>query len=61
MVVEYLLLLLISAMILAGSFGLNTGPVKMFQESTPYLAKKVEWNLETGKGFKPKAPQGWNR
>lgn len=59
MVVEYLLLLVISAMILAGSFGLDTGPVKMFQESTPYLAKKLEQHLETGEGFKP--PQGWHR
>ena len=61
MVVEYLLLLLISAIILAGAFGLSTGPVKMFQGSTPYLAKKVELNLETGEDFKPKAPQGWQR
>lgn len=53
MVVEYMLLLLISSMILVGSFGLNTGPVKMFQESGPYLAKQVEDQLMTGSGFKP--------
>ncbi|MCZ0931616.1 MAG: hypothetical protein OXJ52_00465 [Oligoflexia bacterium] len=53
MVVEYLLLLLISAMILAGSFGLNTGPVKMFQLKSPSLAYLIETNLETGRDFKP--------
>lgn len=53
MVVEYLLLLVISIMILGGAFGLDTGPVKMFQKNTPYLAKKIEDNLETGAGFKP--------
>ena len=60
MVVEYMLLLVISSMILIGSFGLNTGPVKMFQESAPYLAKKVENNLMTGEGFKP-SNQDWLR
>ena len=53
MVVEYMLLLLISAIILMGSFGLSTGPVKMFQKSTPYLAQKLEQQMETGEGFKP--------
>ena len=53
MVVEYMLLLLISSMILIGAFGLNTGPVKMFKDSGPYLAKKVEDNLITGSGFIP--------
>ena len=57
MVVEYMLLLLISSMILIGSFGVNTGPVKMFQNKSPYLGKKIEWQLETGQGFKP--PQNW--
>lgn len=55
MVVEYMLLLLISTMILVGAFGFSTGPVKMFQESTPYLAYRVQTKLETGKGF----PEGW--
>lgn len=59
MVVEYILLLLISTMILAGAFGLSTGPVKMFQDNTPYLAKKVEQSIETGSGFKPDGD--WNR
>ena len=53
MVVEYMLLLLISSMILVGAFGFSTGPVKMFKESTPYLAHHVEMKLETGQGFKP--------
>ncbi|MCY4321209.1 MAG: hypothetical protein OXC37_02220 [Bdellovibrionaceae bacterium] len=57
MVVEYLLMLLISTLILAGSFGLNTGPVKMFQLKSPSLAYLIESNLETGQGFKP--PGDW--
>ena len=57
MVIEYMLLLLISSMILIGSFGLSTGPIKMFQNSSPYLASKVEAQLETGAGFKPDG--GW--
>ena len=51
MVVEYMLLLLISSMILIGAFGVDTGPVAMFKENAPYLAKQVENNLETGRGF----------
>lgn len=48
-----MLLLLMSTLILGAAFGLNTGPVKMFQESSPYLAYHVEYHLETGSGFKP--------
>ena len=44
-------------MILAGAFGLNTGPVKMFQLKSPSLAYLIETNLETGQGFKPQG--GW--
>ena len=51
MVIEYLMLLFISATILTGAFGLSTGPVKMFKESTPYLAYHVEENLITGEKF----------
>ena len=51
MVVEYLLLLMISAIILVGAFGFNTGPVGMFKKNAPYLAYKVERHLETGQGF----------
>ena len=57
MVVEYLLLLVISVMILAGAFGLSTGPVEMFKRKSPALAYKVQANLETGKSFKPQG--GW--
>jgi len=53
MVTEYVILLFISIMILGGAFGLSTGPVKMFKESAPYLAKKIEINLATGVGFNP--------
>ena len=42
-------------MILAGAFGLNTGPVKMFQLKSPALAYLIESRLETGKGFQ----MGW--
>ncbi len=48
MVIEYMLTLLISAMILAGAFSFGKGPVGMFQKNTPYLAWKVENHLETG-------------
>ena len=41
-------------MILIGAFGLDKGPVKMFQESMPVLGKNVENHLETGQGFKPR-------
>ena len=54
-----MLLLLISSMILIGAFGVDTGPVAMFKTNAPFLAKQVEINLETGKGFvdSPKASQ----
>ena len=42
-------------MILAGAFGLDTGPVKMFQDKSPSLAYLVQENLETGKAFHPEA------
>ena len=51
MVVEYLLLLLISIVIIAGSFGLSTGPVEMFKRKTPVLAYKIQENLESGAEF----------
>ena len=51
MVVEYLLLLLISVMIIAGSFGFGTGPIEMFKKKTPVLAYKIQDNLETGSAF----------
>ena len=51
MVTEYLLLLVISTIILAGAFGLSTGPVGMFSKNTPYLAKLVEDHIITGAEF----------
>ena len=52
MVVEYLLLLMISTMIIAGSFGLGTGPIEMFKRKTPVLAFQIQENLETGAPFR---------
>ncbi len=52
MVVEYLLLLVVSAMILAGAFGLKTGPVAMFKEGSPFLAFRIESHLESGECFR---------
>ena len=49
---------MISSLILIGSFGLSTGPVKMFQDKSPYLAYLIETRLETGQGFKS---ERWNR
>ena len=51
MVVEYLLVLLISITMIAGAFGLNTGPAEMLKRKSPVLAYKIESNLETGGGF----------
>ena len=51
MVVEYLMLLVISTIILAGAFGLSTGPVKMLQLKSPILAFEVQKNLQTGQDF----------
>lgn len=56
MVVEYLLLLVISITILGGAFGFGPGgkgPVEMLKKNVPYLANKIERNLETGAEFKP--------
>lgn len=63
MVVEYILLLLMSSMILAASFGAKTGPVKMLQNSTPYLGKHIEEHLITGDGFinNKKTPISWKK
>ncbi len=66
MALEYLLLLFVSALLLAGSFGMETGPVKMFAESSPKLAHHLERRLTTGEGFfdRDKGTQryvGWRR
>ncbi len=59
MVVEYLLLLVVSAMILAGAFSIGNGPVAMFQKGSPFLAKIVEDHLETGEAFRAEAGSNW--
>ena len=51
MALEYILLLSVSALLLVGSFGVNTGPVKMFSESSPKLAHQIERRLTTGHEF----------
>ena len=58
MVTEYLLLLAMSAMIMALSFGLNKGPMTMFKQKTPVLACLIQTNLETGTPFNTKT-KGW--
>ena len=55
MVTEYLLLLVISAVILALSFGIDAGPVTMFKQKTPVLACLMQQNLATGDSFRPKS------
>ena len=48
---EYLLLLLVSIALLAGSFASGNGPVAMFTVSAPVLATRIERRTITGKGF----------
>ena len=55
MTVEYLVLLLVSAVIMAGAFGLNNGPIKMFKDDAPHLGGHIEKHLETGKAFQEKS------
>ncbi len=51
MALEYVLLLSVSAILLVSSFGMNTGPVKMFSEASPMLAHRLERRIVTGNGF----------
>ncbi|MCY4512160.1 MAG: hypothetical protein OXB86_00565 [Bdellovibrionales bacterium] len=51
MVIEYILLLTMSAILLAASFSPATGPVAMFKESGPVLAARLEKRIMTGQGF----------
>ena len=51
MVVEYILLLTMSAILLAAAFSPAKGPVAMFKESGPVLAARMEKRLITGQGF----------
>ena len=60
MAVEYMLLLLISTVIILSAFGLDKGPVAMFKKNSPYLAGKLQENLETGSTFaKDLGSEGW--
>lgn len=61
MTVEYMVLLLVSGVIMAGAFGLNNGPIKMFKKNTPFLGHHIEEKLETGKKFQEKSNpgEGW--
>ena len=51
MAIEYILLLTMSAILLAASFSPARGPVAMFKESGPVLAARMEKRLMTGQGF----------
>ena len=51
MVVEYILLLTMSAILLAAAFSPAKGPVAMFKDSGPVLAARMEKRLVTGQGF----------
>lgn len=51
MVIEYILLLTMSAILLVASFSPAKGPVAMFKESGPVLAARMEKRLMTGQGF----------
>ena len=51
MAIEYILLLTMSAILLAASFSPDRGPVAMFKESGPVLAARMEKRIMTGQGF----------
>ena len=59
MVVEYLLLLVVSAMIIAGAFSRGNGPVTMFRKDSPHLAHIVEMHLESGEPFRENSDSDW--
>ena len=65
MVIEYMLLLTMSAILLAMSFSPAKGPVAMFRESGPVLAARLEKRIVTGQGFFERAggtqSVEWNR
>lgn len=52
MTTELVLLLSIFAFVTAGAIFGPKGPFKVFQNSTPRLAARVEQNLATGREFK---------
>ena len=66
MALEYILLLVLSAMFIFGSFSGTKGPVNMFAKATPFLAHRVEAYTMTGYGFFSVEnghgrPVGWRR
>ena len=62
MILEYILLLIASIIILAGSFSNKRGPVRMFKESAPILASRLEQRMVTGQGFAKQYPEyEWRR
>ena len=60
MTVEYLVLLAMSGIIIAGAFGFSKGPVPMLQKTAPYLGYLIEKRMESGEEFRRKSdPEGW--
>ena len=60
MTVEYLVLLAMSGIIIAGAFGFSTGPVPMLRQTAPYLGYLIEKRMESGEEFRRKSdPDGW--
>ena len=54
MVLEYLLVLMMTVVILAGSLGLagnSKGPIQMLNTNAPKLAHRLEKRTITGSGF----------
>ena len=60
MTVEYLVLLAMSGIIIAGAFGFNKGPVPMLQQKAPYLGYLIEERMESGMIFQEKSDPGGN-
>ncbi len=59
MTIEYLLLLFIFVFVLMGT--LVNGPRDSFLESGPRLGARIEMQIATGEGFKPKTTGGSNQ
>lgn len=54
MVLEYILVLVMTVLILTGSFGMaggSKGPMQMFETNAPKLANRLERRSITGYGF----------
>ncbi|OFZ19474.1 MAG: hypothetical protein A2Z20_05485 [Bdellovibrionales bacterium RBG_16_40_8] len=52
MTLEYVLLLFLSTIILAGLFHKDLGPIGVFHNSAPRLAAKLERDISVGKQFR---------